>query len=211
MFFQSGSDLSSNFHVAGNLRKRRKKDAINTRLVTRDTCLYCRKRMADLSRKIHLCVFLAGIRLDKFINMIKKCMTWIVSILLIAFKFIQTNFFYEKFICVLVFIFVFFVRNSLGQIHKHFLLKIMSWWHVPGMEKLHRSDVQLPERLAAFSASWGTNWGPLKPLRPSQHYFIEGFKRTHHWVPHYAERRQSLGQLYVRLVLFFRSGPEVKL
>ena len=36
---------------------------------------------------------------------------------------------------------------------------------------------------------------PLKPLGPSQHYRIEGFKRSLlNSVPHYAETRLSLGQ-----------------
>ena len=34
----------------------------------------------------------------------------------------------------------------------------------------------------------------LEPIGPPQHYRIEGFKKGPQLVPHYADRRQSLGQ-----------------
>ena len=64
----------------------------------------------------------------------------------------------------------------------------------------------LNKKIIKKSASWGPNWGPPWPETPcaSQHFFIGRFKGGPWLVPHYAERRQSLGQpMWVFPVYFF--------
>jgi len=47
---------------------------------------------------------------------------------------------------------------------------------VARLEKQHRSDVRLSERLASLGIMGAQLSAHLKPLGPSQHYGIEGFK-----------------------------------
>ena len=61
------------------------------------------------------------------------------------------------------------------------------------LEKQHRLDVQLSERLASFGIMGAELMDPLKPLRLSEHYRTEVFKGVLNF-PHYAERRSSLEQ-----------------
>ena len=56
----------------------------------------------------------------------------------------------------------------------------------PSQENLQLSDVLMSERLVTLSIR-GANWGPLKPIRPSQCHGIGGFNGP------FTERRQPLG------------------
>ena len=60
------------------------------------------------------------------------------------------------------------------------------------LEKLQRSDA---ERVWQLSASWGSIGDtPEIPRTITALYHTEGLKESHHLLPHYAERLQSLGK-----------------
>ena len=77
----------------------------------------------------------------------------------------------------------------------------------PALENLHRSGVQLSESPASLCIMWTQFRDSLYVPGASQHYGIEGLKWGPELVPHYAERRQFLGQPKY-IFAFFESGPE---